>query len=76
MSTKIGTLNLCLGLANKKELVKNLIYEENIDVLCLQETELANNLDHHLMNFPNYRYESEINDSCSRVGYYLKTNIS
>ena len=45
MQIKIGTLNQCLGLANKNELVKNIIYDEKIDILCLQETKLRKNLD-------------------------------
>ena len=40
MEIKIGTLNLCLGLQSKKELVKQTILLEKIDILCMQETEL------------------------------------
>ena len=40
MSIKIATLNLCLGLRNKKLLVKNLLNENEIDILCMQETEV------------------------------------
>jgi exonuclease III len=67
MPIKIGSLNLCLGLQNKKELVKQLIVENEIDVLCVQETELIANLDHDLMSFKNFNYESEINDVISRA---------
>ena len=76
MTLKIGTLNLCLGLPNKKISVKNIIIDEHIDVLCLQETELEKNLNHNLMSFPGYIYESEMNDTRSRVGCYVKSNIS
>ena len=76
MIGKFGTLNLCLGLTNKKELVRRMIIEEQIDILCLQETELLNNLDHKLMKFPGFEYESEINNTCARVGCYLNSNIS
>ena len=76
MQLKIGSLNLCLGLPNKKILVKNIILEEEIDILCLQETELEQNLDHNLMSFPGYNYESENNTIRSRVGCYVKANIS
>ena len=76
MSIKLGSLNLCLGLPNKKELIKRLIDEETIDILCLQETELVKNLDHNLMSFPGYVYESETNDTCSRVGCFLNSKIS
>ena len=39
MKIKIGTLNLCLGQKSKKELVKQTILNEEIDMLCMQETE-------------------------------------
>jgi exonuclease III len=75
MPIKIGSLNLCLGLPNKKDLVKKLILENEIDVLCLQETELDVNLDHDLMSFKNFNYESEINDIRSRVGTFINSGL-
>ena len=36
---KIATLNLCLGLKNKKDLVKIILLENDIDVLLMQEVE-------------------------------------
>ncbi len=61
MMLKFATLNLCLGLTINKELVKNLIIQENIDVLCLQETEIEINVDRTLLSFPQFNFESEIN---------------
>jgi hypothetical protein len=75
MSYNIATLNLCLGLPNKKNLVKEIIINKKIDILCLQETELRINFDHNLLSFPGVNYESEINDTCSRVGVYINSNI-
>jgi exonuclease III len=60
----------------KKNVVKELIKEENIDILCLQETELDSNLNHDLLSFPQYCFESEINDYRSRVGIYIRDNIN
>ena len=43
MPINISTLNLCLGLKNKKLLVKKILEEndiDDIDVLCMQETEI------------------------------------
>ena len=37
---KIATLNLCLGLKFKKDFVKNILLENEIDILLVQETEL------------------------------------
>ena len=44
MTIKISTLNLCLGLRNKKLLVKNLLDENDIDILCMQETEVSGDI--------------------------------
>ena len=45
---KVATLNLCLGLKNKKDLVKSLLIENDIDVLCMQETEIESGLDENI----------------------------
>ena len=76
MVVKIATLNLCLGLQNKKSLVKQIILQEKIDILCLQETELNINLNQNLLSFPGYCYESENNPVLSRVGVYIKSEIN
>ena len=55
---KIATLNLCLGLKFKKDLVKNILLENEIDVLSLQETEIESDFDCELLSIPgvlNYR---------------------
>jgi hypothetical protein len=51
---KIATWNLCLGLASKKELVKKYIHDNNLDVCCLQGTELYKNLNGELPTFLGY----------------------
>ena len=76
MSIKISTLNLCLGLPNKKTLVEQIIKQENIDVCALQETEINENFDHTLLSFPGFAFESEINSIKSRVGIYINNNIN
>jgi hypothetical protein len=76
MGFKIATLNLCLGLPNKKNIVKEMFITEKLDILCLQETEHEINLDHNLLDFPGVNYESENNQICSRVGTYIKTSIN
>ena len=75
MVLKISTLNLCLGLPNKKDLVKTMLIKEKIDVLCLQETELPYNLDHSLMSLVDFQYESELNTVRSRVGMYVRSGL-
>ena len=49
--------NLCLGLKNKKELIKNLLSDNDIDILALQETELECNFDCKLLSIPGYNTE-------------------
>jgi hypothetical protein len=40
---RLSKLNLCLGLPNKKNFVKNLTVTRKIEILCLQETEIKIN---------------------------------
>ena len=40
MNVKIATLNLCLGLKNKRLEVERLMINNNVDVMCLQEVEI------------------------------------
>ena len=72
---KIATLNLCLGLQHKKDLVKNLLISNDLDILSMQETEVNENFDLNLLGIPGYILEIESNDTKSRVGYYIKDNI-
>jgi exonuclease III len=76
MEFKIATLNLFLGLKNKKDLVKRLVIDKNIDVLCMQETEIEINIDCSLLSFPSYILESENKTSKSRVGCYVNSSLS
>ena len=54
MPLTVSTLNLCLGLKNKKLLVKKMLEEHGIDVLCMQEMEIGNNLHHDELNIAKY----------------------
>ena len=51
MQFKIASLNLCLGLTNKKEQVKLLVQEICIDIQYLQEIELQPGYDSQLLGF-------------------------
>ena len=70
-SIKIATLNLCLGLKNKKEEVKRLVTSNNIDILCLQETDIPDNFPVEMLTFRGYNYENEFNAVKSRCGIYV-----
>ena len=76
MNTKIGTLNLCLGLKNKKEEVKQLIIKNKIDILCIQETELEKDYPVEILTFKGYGLEMEKNTTKLRSGIYIKDSIS
>ena len=72
MSINISTLNLCLGLRNKKYLVKNLLEEKKIDILCMQETEITGDINVKELETSNYSLELEVNSVKSRaaVSYF------
>ena len=72
---KIATLNLCLGLKYKKDLVKNYLYSEEIDILAVQETEIEKDFNCDLLSIKGYKYEYEENLFKKRVGFYIKNCI-
>ena len=72
---KIATLNLCLGLPNKKNVIKQMLNEHNINILCMQETEIVPNLNCDLLSIPGYYFEAESNDTKIRTGIYIDSGI-
>ena len=72
---KISTWNLCLGLPNKKNIVKNYILGESIDICCMQEVDIPRDYPNELLSFPGYNIEVETNETKSRVATYIKDNI-
>ena len=72
---KIATLNLCLGLKNKKLEIENLLAHNHIDLLCLQEVEFESRLDPSPLKIKNYNFELEVNSLKSRVGIYINENL-
>ena len=57
----LGTLSLCLGLKFKKDLVKSILTENNMDVLAVQESELEPDTDMNLVSIPGYIYANLVN---------------
>ena len=72
---KVSTWNLCLGLSNKKNIVKQYMKFNNIDVCCMQEVDLLVNYPTELLSFPGYNLETETNDLKIRVGVYVNERI-
>jgi hypothetical protein len=75
MTIKIGTLNLCLGLKNKRYLVKKIVIENKIYLQCMHKTKIEINFDSNLKTFTGFICESEINDSRFRVGTYVNSSL-
>ena len=69
-------LNLCLGLKNKKLLVKKLLEENDIDILCMQETQVRKDIDHKELNISKFLLELESNTKKSRIGVYISKTIN
>ena len=57
----IATWNLCLGLANKKEIVTDYLTANSIHACCLQETEIPMGFPEKTLNSGSYNIELEMN---------------
>ena len=75
MPINIATINLCLGLKNKKLLLKKMLEDNLIDVLCMQETEILKDIDHNELRISDYNLELEDNSIKSRVGFFVSKTI-
>ena len=73
---KIASWNVCLGLANKKDVVSKMITENKIDICCLQETDIPVDYNHELLSFRGHTLIVEKNDVKSRLGMYIKDGIN
>ena len=76
MEIKIATLNLCLGLKNKRIDVENLLIRNDMKVLCLQEMEVESGIDTETLQLKNSQCELEINSLKSRIAIYVSNSIS
>ena len=76
MEFKIATLNLCLGLKNKRIDVENLLIMNKIEILCLQEVEIEAGFNQESLNLKNFQLEIERNSLKSRCGIYIKKSIA
>ena len=73
---KIATWNVCLGIANKKDMVTTMLHQNNISICCLQEIEVINNFPVSLLNCNNYVIEIELANEKRRTGIYLRKDVS
>ena len=63
--------NVCLGLANKKEIVSEIIKVNKIDICCLQEIDIQHNFNHEVLSFKGYNLLIEKNEVKSQIGMYI-----
>ena len=73
---KFATLNLCLGLKYKKDLVKDLLLKNKIEILSVQETEIEADFNCDLLTIPGYTFEYENNDIKCRVGMHISNSLN
>ena len=75
---RIGTWNLCNGLAMKMDYVKAVIKEKIIDVLFLQETEIPDGYDMSLFNIPGFQLKckNKIQGKKVRLVCYIREHFS
>ena len=72
---KLRSWNLCLGLPNKKDIVTNYLKMQNLDICCLQETEVPVNFPESILNTGGYFFELELSDGKKRAGIYIHRDI-
>jgi exonuclease III len=72
----ICTWNLCLGLQYKLSYVKEILFKEEIDVLCLQETELESDFDLEILNINGYVLETDFANNTIRSVVYIKSTLN
>jgi exonuclease III len=63
-------------LFHKKDYVRNLLHENQIDILTLQETELTSDIDTINLQIKGYTLEVETNDDKRRIAIYIRNTIS
>ena len=75
---KIGTWNLCIGLAMKMNYVKTVLTQNDIDILFLQEIEILDKFDLGLLNITGFvlEYEKRSTGKKKRLVCYIRETIS
>ena len=66
---------MCLGLPNEKDIVTSTLTSNDIDICCLQETEIPSDFPIHILNSKKYCLEAEQNSVKKRVGIYVKNGL-
>ena len=72
----LASWNLCLGLANKKDLVSKIIMENKIDICAMQEIDIPSGYDTSILSFKGYELLTENNDVKMRTGVYIRNGMN
>ncbi len=77
-SLKIGSWNVCNGIAMKMDYVKNALMEYDLDVLFIQEAEISETLQKDLYNIQGYTIEmcATTSENKIRMICYIRDNIN
>ena len=71
----VGSWNLCNGLCNKVPIVSQLLYQSDLDILFLQETEIPCHYDEKLLSIQGYVIEQCRSSDKKRLVAYIKSDI-
>ena len=71
----LGTWNLCNGLCNKVSVVRQLLYQADLDILFLQEIEIPKNYNLSLLIVDGYEIEVSVAANKSRIVAYIKSDV-
>ena len=71
----IATWNCCLGILHKRDIVIDLLNENNIDILLLQETEITSDMDRDMFRIKGYNFECEAKTDLARIACYIRAEI-
>ena len=56
-------------------MIKNLVLQNDIDIIFMQETEIEHGFDIELLNIPGFKLEVENNERKCWVATYLSNNV-
>jgi exonuclease III len=71
----VCTWNLCLGLQYKLRNVEEILIKEDIDILCLQETEIEEGFDMNVLKINGYELETDLANNTIRTAVYVKNTL-
>ena len=57
---KLATWNLCLGIANKKDIITNYLKANDVSICCMQETEVPTNYPVNILDSNSFTLELKI----------------